>query len=74
MDMYSKRTLLRKITHQLIYIIIVASLVALSLQVISQEEIKCIDYHIYKTSEKSTEWRVTEVNLTLDFNKVHKKN
>ena len=71
--MYSGKTLLRKITHQVIYIIIVASLVALSLKVISREEVQYTDYHIYKMSEKSTECRVTEINLTHDFYKVHKE-
>jgi len=53
--MYSGKTLLRKITHQVIYIIIVASLVALSLKVISQEEAHLTDYHNYMREIESTE-------------------
>jgi len=71
--MYSGKTLLRKITHQVIYIIIVASLVALSLKVMSQEEVQFADYHIYNISEKSHECHVTEINLIHDFYTVHKE-
>jgi len=53
--MYSGKTLLRKITHQVIYIIIVASLVALSLSAISQEEFQLTDYHNFKSKAESTE-------------------
>jgi len=71
--MYSGKTLLRKITHQVIYIIIVASLVALSLKVISQEEAHLTDYHIYKIDTESAECHVTGVNPTTDYYKVHKE-
>ena len=64
---------IRKITHQLIYIIIVASLVALSLKAISQEKVQYTDYHIYKTSKESAERHVTEINLTHNFYKINKE-
>ncbi|MCB2209166.1 MAG: hypothetical protein KQH67_12820, partial [Bacteroidetes bacterium] len=57
--------------HQLIYIIIVASLVALSLKAISQKKVEYTDYHIFKAVKESTERHVIEkINLTPNFYKV----
>ena len=39
------RSLLQKITYQLIYLIIVAALVALSLKAFSKEPLHQVDYH-----------------------------
>jgi len=68
--MYSERSLLRRITHQLIYVIVVAALVALSLNMFSQEGIQQTDYHNYNMTDEMQGLHVTEVNSTLNFNKV----
>ena len=71
--MYSKRSLLRKITHQLIYLIVVASLVALSLKAISKEPVQFTDYLINKSFRKQCNLNITNVIYHLTSTGVKKK-
>ena len=71
--MYSKRSLLRKITHQLIYLIVVATLVALSLQAISKESVQLTDYLINKSIGNQYNLNITDLKYPLTSTEVKKK-
>jgi hypothetical protein len=71
--MYSERTLLRKIAHQLIYVIVVAGLVALSLKMFSQEDLNQTNYLNSSMLTDIQELVSTKVNNDTGFSEVEVK-